>query len=68
MKTDNRLKPCEWNGIPFESVTDCAEYNKITLTMQVRRFQLGYKSDEDMKHNQAKLRQQRYFTKSGVRP
>jgi hypothetical protein len=64
---DNRLKSCTWNGELFESVTACARFNKVTVAMQIRRFNLGYKSDEDMQHNQAKLRAQKYFTRDGIR-
>jgi hypothetical protein len=63
LKRDGRCKPCRWNDIPFDSVTDCAAFNKITVNEQIRRFQLGYASDADMIRNMAHLRQQAYFVR-----
>lgn len=49
-------KSCEWNGITYKSVTECAKANGLSLSPMARRIKLGYKSDADVNFKKSQRR------------
>lgn len=48
---ENNKRPCEWNGIKYDSLLSAGKANGLTSHAMLHRLQRGYTCDEDMPYN-----------------